>query len=73
MTSVQIPQVRKKARLELISAGPPMGLLKFNVDSAASGSSGGGNLRDGKGLIKVMFSKSIGIDDFNFNYRRSLY
>ena len=48
---------------------PPTGILKFNVDGATRGKLGpagiGGVLRNDKGEVLLMFSKSVGIRDSN--------
>ncbi|XVF28382.1 hypothetical protein REPUB_Repub15cG0024800 [Reevesia pubescens] len=48
---------------------PPPGSLKFNIDRASRGKPGpariGGVLRENKGTVKMIFSKSIGVADSN--------
>lgn len=48
---------------------PPLGTLKFNVDSAARGKLGptgmGGVLRNCKGEVLFLFSKHVGVKDSN--------
>ncbi|EOY15851.1 Uncharacterized protein TCM_034797, partial [Theobroma cacao] len=59
----------KKARPVTEWEKPPDRTMKFNVDGAASGSTNeagiGGLLRNSKGEVRMMFSKSIGVGDSN--------
>lgn len=57
------------ARPEAMWVGSPIGWVKFNIDGVFYGSSGKAKieviLRDHEAVIKVMFSKSMGLRDSN--------
>ena len=59
----------KKVKKVVLWAPPNVGVLRFNVDEAAKRKPGlggiGGVLRDGGGLVLVMFSKHVGTMESN--------
>ena len=66
---ISIPTVKKVSKRCSVWEPPPLDFLKFNVDGSAKGKPGaggiGGVLRDNNAVVKIVFSKSIGIADSN--------
>ena len=66
---ILIPMVKKAPKRCCVWEPLPPGLLKFNVDESARGKPEakgiGGVLRDSNAVVKIVFSKSIGVADSN--------
>ncbi|XVF06146.1 hypothetical protein REPUB_Repub06bG0022400 [Reevesia pubescens] len=69
MRNLVVPTISKEKRVTGVWKLPPPIFLKFNVDSASKGKPGpvgiGSVLRDDKGLVKMILSKSIRVANFN--------
>ena len=69
MELLTIKQVTKSPRSVISWMPPPAGTWKFNVDGSSLGKPGpagvGGVIRDSQGMIKLVFSKNIGMADSN--------
>ncbi|EOY20380.1 Uncharacterized protein TCM_046263 [Theobroma cacao] len=70
-TCVSVLKEKLSAKSFCVWVRPPVGSLKFNVDGAAKDCPGlvglGGMLRDCSRNVKLLFSKSLGIDDSNLS------
>ena len=66
---IKAPLRVKPLRLARLWSSPPSGFMKFNVDGTSLVKPGpvgiGGVLEDNLAVIKIVFSKSIGVADSN--------